>query len=75
MRYFVKSLWAGKYSNTYHGGTNNIFLAVWWFVRWTALEFVRVLKLNKYHYGNMFGIGKKLTDSYGEKNVELGERS
>jgi len=30
------------------------------------MEFVRVLKLNKYHYGNYLGIGNKKTIVLGE---------
>jgi hypothetical protein len=65
MKYKVSSAWAGKYAKTKHGLTNSLTLAIWWQFSWSCIEFVRVLKLNKYHYGNIFGVGKKLTDCYG----------
>jgi hypothetical protein len=65
MRYNVKSLWAGRYARTKHGITNPLPLAIWWFVSWSISEVIRVLKLNKYHYGNIFCLGKKRTDEYG----------
>jgi len=63
--YNVKSLWAGKYAHTKHGFTSSILTAIWWFITWSIIEAIRVLRLNKYHYGNIFGIGKKKTDCYG----------
>ena len=67
MKYHVKSLWAGKYAHTKQGLTNELLLAIWWFVSWSILEAIRVLKLNHYHYGNIFGVGKKLSDELGRK--------
>lgn len=64
MKYTVSSAWGGKYAKTKHGITNSISLAVWWWISWTVIEFIRVLKLNKYHYGNIFAVGRKLTDEY-----------
>lgn len=68
MKYHIKSIWAGKYAHTYQGLTNSLPLAIWWFVSWSILEAMRVLKLNHYHYGNIFGIGRKLSDEFGRKN-------
>jgi hypothetical protein len=65
MRYNVKSLWAGKYAHTKHGLTTSLPLAIWWFISWSILEAIRVLKLNYYHFGNILGVGKKRTDEYG----------
>lgn len=59
MIYNVKSLWAGKYAHTYHGCTNKLLLAIWWWLSWSILEAIRVLKLNKYHYGNFLGVERK----------------
>ncbi|MFA7156761.1 MAG: hypothetical protein WC123_03620 [Bacilli bacterium] len=64
MKYKVSSAWAGKYAKTKHGLTNSILLAIRWWISWTVIEFIRVLKLNKYHYGNILGRGRKLTDEY-----------
>ncbi|HUU41830.1 MAG TPA: hypothetical protein VMW42_12910 [Desulfatiglandales bacterium] len=61
----VSSFWSGKYAKTRHGLTPSLPLAIWWFISWSVIEFIRVLRLNKYHYGNILGIGKKLTDSLG----------
>jgi len=62
---YIKSIWSGKYAHTFHGITNNIVIAAWWLLKWSLLEAIRVLKLNKYHYGNIFGIGNKKTDTLG----------
>ena len=67
MKYTVSSFWAGRYSKTKYGSTDLKALAVWWFISWSILEFLRVLRLNKYHYGNIFCLGEKLTDCYGRK--------
>lgn len=67
MKYHVKSLWAGNYAHTKEGLTNSLSIAVWWFVSFTISEAIRVLKLNHYHYGNIFGIGTKLSDELGRK--------
>ena len=63
--YIVSSLWAGQYAKTKHGLTTNLFLAILWFISWTLIEFVRVLKLNKYHYDNYLRVGNKKTDCFG----------
>jgi hypothetical protein len=63
--YVISSLWSGRYAKTKHGVTTNLFIAIVWFVSWTLTEFARVLRLNKYHYGNIAGIGKKKTDCMG----------
>lgn len=65
MRYIVSSAWAGQYAKTKHGLTSSFARAAWWFLKFTVIEFFRVLKLNQYHYGNIFGVGKKRTDEYG----------
>ena len=65
MRYKASSAWAGKYAKTKHGLTNSLTLAIWWSITWTIIEFIRVLKLNKHHYGNIFAKGRKITDCYG----------
>lgn len=67
MKYKVSSLWAGKYAKTRHGLTDSFVKATWWTIGWSVLEFVRVLRLNYYHFGNIFGVGEKLTDAYGSK--------
>ena len=58
-------VWAGKYSKTYWRIYKRFPLG--WFLKYSFLEFIRVLKLNIYHYGNIFGYGKRLTDKYGRK--------
>lgn len=65
MKHKVKSLWAGRYAHTKHGCTNSLPLAVWWFISWSIIEVINVLKLNKFHYGNIFCLGKKQTDNFG----------
>lgn len=67
MRYKITSLWAGRYGHTYHGITKSPLLAFWWITKWSVLEFFRVLSLNQYHYGNIFGCGDKQTDSLNRK--------
>jgi hypothetical protein len=69
--YYVKSVWAGKYTHSYNGVTPYISVTIWWFIKWSVLDAIRVLRLNKYHYGNIFGIGKKITDCYGRKPNEI----
>lgn len=64
-KYHVRSLWAGRYAHTYHGITSSPVTAVKWKIVWSAKEFIRVLRLNKYHYGNIFCLGKKKTDRLG----------
>ncbi len=64
MKYKVSSLWAGKYAKTQYGYADTIRLVIRWFISFTVKEFMRVLSLNKYHYGNVFGLGKKLTINY-----------
>ncbi len=67
-RYSVKSLWEGKYpGSAMHGATNSLSQAVWWFISWSVITFFRVLANNKYHYGNIFCIGKRITDEWGNK--------
>ncbi len=63
----ITSAWAGRYAKTYHGITDSLPLALWWFISWSILEVGRICKLNKYHYGNMFGFGSRITDKYGRK--------
>ena len=63
--YIVSSLWAGQYAKTKHGLTTNLFLAILWFISWTLIEFVRVLKLNKYHYDDYLRVRNKKTDCFG----------
>lgn len=67
MRIKVSSAWAGKYAKTKHGFTSSLTEAAWWFVSWSVTEYFRVLKLNKYHFGNILGVGKRLTDPYGNR--------
>jgi len=69
MKYKVSSAWAAKYAKTKHGLTDSALLAVWWWASWTIVEFVRVLRLNKYHYGNIFACGRKITDEYGRVQI------
>jgi hypothetical protein len=59
MIYKVTSLYVGKYAKTKYGLTKSLLLAIWWFLSWSIMEFVRMLRLNNYHYDNIFGIGKK----------------
>lgn len=65
--YHVSSLWAGQYAKTHHGWTPYLHLAIWWWCSWSVLELIRVIRLNKYHFGNIFGFGKKLSDEYGRR--------
>lgn len=74
MKYKVRSLWSGQYACTKAGFTNSIIEAIWWFLKWSIQEFFRVLRLNRRHYGNIFGIGEPITDCLGrsKKHPEFG---
>ena len=63
----VSSIYSGRYAKTKFGITNSLFKSIQWFLLFSILEIVRVLELNKYHYGNIFCLGHKLTDRYGRK--------
>lgn len=65
--YNVRSVWSGKYEHEHYGFTTDLKEAVRWYVKWSVLDFFRVLRLNKHHYGNICGIGKRLTDQFGKR--------
>jgi len=65
--WLIKSMWAGRYSHTLTGVTSNFLLACLWLIKFSIIEYFRVLKLNKWHYGNILGSGDKKTDKYGRK--------
>jgi len=65
--YLMSSVWAGKYAKTYHGATTSKIFAIYCKLIWSIKEFFRVIELNKYHYGNIFAIGNRITDIYGRK--------
>ena len=67
MKYYtLSSAWAGKYAKTYWRIYSKPF-PLFWYLKYSFLEFIRVLKLNKHHYGNIFCIGERLTDKYGRR--------
>ena len=67
LKYRVRA-WSGIYGCERHGMTDSIIQAAWWSLSWSVMEFFRVLYLNNHHFGNILGMGDKLTDPLGRRN-------
>lgn len=64
---YIVSSFCVRYAPSGHGATPSLIRAIWWFISWTIIDFFRTLRLNKYHYGNIFGFGNQISDDFSGK--------